>query len=255
MRKLIHFLLIFSWGWTHAQWEGETANVMEPGRREVGFFTPLRLGLKNGSEISINKFLLLPSVSYKTEMSQFLGWKRAYRLQIAYPTAAMRWLQSPIGMKLGEPDMFALISPEFTIPQMLSVYGEMIGTSGTSEAGQLTLIAGVGIGINGKELPDRYTVDLPILYPRLSVYYNGILIKIGGEYLKQLKGRWSYIMDYDMFLMPGGEGRFSFEHKSLLAWTKNERFRFFFGYKLVAGEYPFGPQAHLFPALDLQFGW
>jgi len=27
------------------------------------------------------------------------------------------------------------------------------------------------------------------------------------------------------------------------------------GYKLIAGEYPFGSQAHLLPALDIQFGW
>jgi len=167
----------------------------------------------------------------------------------------MRWLQSPLGMKLGEPDMFALISPEFTIPQMLSVYGEMMGTKGTPLEGLLSINGGLGIGLNGKELAQRATIDLPIIYPRLSVYYNGFLIKVGSDYFRQLKGRWFYMIDYDMFFMPGGDGRFAFEHKGLLVWSKNEKFRILLGYKLVAGEYPYGSQAHLFPAVDFQFGW
>jgi hypothetical protein len=158
-------------------------------------------------------------------------------------------------MKLGEPDKFALISPEFTIPQMISVYGELMGTTGAPSDGRLSINGGLGIGLNGKELAQRATVDLPIIYPRLSVYYNGILIKIGGEYFRQVKERWSYVIDYDMFLMPGGRGRFAFEQKGLLVWSKSKKFRLLVGYKLIAGEYPFGSQAHLLPALDLQFGW
>jgi len=55
--------------------------------------------------------------------------------------------------------------------------------------------------------------------------------------------------------MPGGRGRYTFEHKMLLVWSKSQKFRFLIGYKLIAGEYPFGAQAHLLPALDVQFGW
>ena len=58
-----------------------------------------------------------------------------------------------------------------------------------------------------------------------------------------------------MFVMPSGRGRYTFEHKMLLVWSKSQKFRFLFGYKLIAGEYPFGIQAHLLPALDIQFGW
>ena len=58
-----------------------------------------------------------------------------------------------------------------------------------------------------------------------------------------------------MVFMPGGKGRYAFEHKGLMVWTKSRKFRIHFGYKLIAGEYPFGAQAHLFPFLDFQFGW
>ena len=255
MKKIIQIILFISLGLAGPQWEDKSAGLLSPGRREIGIFSPFRMGLTNGSEISVNKFLLLPSVAYKTNLSQFHKWKMAYRIQVAYPTMAMRWIQSPLGMKLGEPDMFALISPEFTIPQMISVYGELMGTTGAPSDGRLSINGGLGIGLNGKELAQRATVDLPIIYPRLSVYYNGILIKIGGEYFRQVKERWSYVLDYDMFLMPGDRGRFAFEQKGLLVWSKSQKFRLLFGYKLIAGEYPFGSQAHLLPALDLQFGW
>ena len=55
--------------------------------------------------------------------------------------------------------------------------------------------------------------------------------------------------------MPNGRGRYAFEHKGILMLSKSKKFRMLFGYKLNAGEYPFGVQAHLLPVLDFQFGW
>ena len=167
----------------------------------------------------------------------------------------MKWLQSPLGNELGDPNMFALISPEFNIPQMISIYGELIATAGSNHKGRLTLNAGAGFSINGKSLSDEATIDLPIAYPRLSVYFNGLLLKLGGEYYRQINEKLFYVVDYDMFLMPNDRGRYAFEHKSALIWSKNKNFRVLLGYKLIAGEYPFGAQAHLLPSLDFQFGW
>ena len=96
---------------------------------------------------------------------------------------------------------------------------------------------------------------MPIAYPRLSVYFNGLLLKLGGEYYRQINEKLFYVVDYDMFLMPNDKGRYAFEHKSALIWSKNKNFRVLLGYKLIAGEYPFGAQAHLLPSLDFQFGW
>tara|TARA_B100000530_G_C15635945_1_gene360223 strand:+ start:63 stop:539 length:477 start_codon:yes stop_codon:yes gene_type:complete len=158
-------------------------------------------------------------------------------------------------MELGDPNMFALISPEFNIPQMLSFYTEIIGTTGSITNGRLTLNGGIGFSLNGKDLSDDATIDLPIIYPRLSIYYNQILVKMGGEYNKQITDKISYLIDYDMYLMPNGRGRYAFEQKGLIVWERTEKFRILFGYKLIAGEYPFGTQAHFLPLLDLQFGW
>ena len=249
-----YFTVILFFGILTAQWTGGSANLIEPGRKEIGLFSPIYIGLNNGKELSINKFLLMPNISLKEERALIGQWKMAQKFQIEYPTIGLKWLQSPLGMELGEPDMFALISPQFDIPQMVSAYAELIGTRGSEKIGRVTIRGGVALSL-GEKIAEDGTIDLPIIYPRLSVYYNGIAIKVGGEYYRQTKGRWSYLIDYDMFLMPGGRGRYSFEHKGMLIWSKSEKFRILTGYKLIAGEYPFGSQAHLLPALDIQFGW
>ena len=253
VKKIILFIFIISV--TNAQWEYETATVIDKGRKEVGVFSPFRIGLQNGMELSINKFILMPSISIKQSRPPFNQWSMAQKLQLSYPSIGMKWLQSPLGKELGGPDMFALISPEFDIPQMISIYGELIATSGSNQKGRLTLNGGGGFSINGKNLSDDATIDLPIAYPRLSIYFNGFLFKLGGEYYRQINEKLFYVIDYDMFLMPNGRGRYAFEHKSALIWSKNKRFRALLGYKLIAGEYPFGTQAHLLPVLDFQFGW
>ena len=253
MKKIIFFLFIISV--TNAQWRYETASIIDKGRKEVGLFSPFRVGLQNGMELSINKFILIPTVSIKQSRPSFNQWSMAQKFQLSYPSAGMKWLQSPLGQELGEPDMFALISPEFDIPQMVSIYGELIATSGSNQKGRLTLNGGGGFSINGKNLSDDATIDLPIAYPRLSIYFNGLLFKLGGEYYKKINTTLFYVVDYDMFLMPNVRGRYAFEHKSALIWSKNQKFRLLLGYKLIAGEYPFGPQAHLLPVLDFQFGW
>ena len=54
------------------------------------------------------------------------------------------------------------------------------------QKGRLTLNGGGGFSINGKNLSGDATIDLPIAYPRLSIYFNGFLFKLGGEYYRQI---------------------------------------------------------------------
>ena len=251
--KIVHLLFIFSF--ISAQWSSESAHLLEKNRKEVGLFTPFKMGMNNGSELSINKFLMMPSVSLKQEMIMYNSWKMARIFRIEYPTPGLKWLQSPLGLEMGAPNKFSLISTQFSIPQMLSFYTEIIGTKGSVKSGQLSLNAGIGVALNGKELSDDATIDLPIIYPRLSVYYNDFIIKSGGGYYRQLTDKLYYLIDYDMYLMPGGRGRYAFEQQGLAAWQNSNKFRLSFGYKLIAGEYPFGAQAHLFPTINIQFGW
>tara|TARA_B100001778_G_scaffold334670_1_gene347067 strand:+ start:339 stop:1097 length:759 start_codon:yes stop_codon:yes gene_type:complete len=247
--------LLFLFSFISAQLSGESAYILEKNRKEVGIFTPFKMGLNNGGELSIHKFLLMPSISLKQEMSMFNSWKMARKFRAEYPTPGLKWIQSPLGGEMGDPNMFSLISTQFTIPHMLSFFTEFIGTKGSVKSGQLSLSAGAGIALNTKDLSNDATIDLPIIYPRLSIYYNDFVVLSGAEYLRQISDRLYYLIDYDMYLMPGSVGRYSFEQQSLLVWQKNSKINLSFGYKLVVGEYPFGGQAHLLPNINLKFGW
>lgn len=251
MKKSIFILLL---SFAQGQWTGETGSLVLENRIEIGFFSPFKMRLKSGNELSINKFLLMPNISIKQKRPNIQNWFMFQRFQLEYPTQGMKWLQSPLGKKLGDPNMFALISPQFKIPHMLSLYGELIGTKSLGENGTITMNFGLGIALNNEGLSKEGTIDLPIIFPRLSVYYNGLILKLGGEYIYQANSLWSYLVDYDMFFMPGGIGRYAFEQKGMLIWSKNEKLRILAGYKLIAGEYPFGGQSHLLPAIDVQFG-
>ena len=165
--KLIKFTFIFLLiSIVDAQWESRTAFTIEKGRKEIGLLSPLRIGLQNGSELVINKFLLMPNISIKQGRPAFNQWSMAQRFQIEYPSLGMKWLQSPLGMELGDPNMFALISPEFNIPQMLSFYTEIIGTTGSITNGRLTLNGGIG-----------FTED-PNIYIKSDTGYNAKMIPV-----------------------------------------------------------------------------
>ncbi len=237
-------------------WSAGSAHLLPKGRKEIGFFQPYRYGLSGTTEISTYKLftVIMPNVVVKIARNNRWGWNVATRHGFIYATPLLRRLQSPLGMELGEPDKFALISPEFDIPQMVSIYNEILATRTIRNGAQLTVKGGLGLAIVGGELERSSTIDLPLIFPRLSVYYNKAVLRVGADMVGTWKGHWSYLIDYDLFLMPGGHEVYAFEHKGLIFWTKSDRFRLLLGYKLVAGEYPFGTQAHLFPILDLQWG-
>lgn len=261
VRRIIGVALLFGIVISQAinervSWSGGTAHLLSKGRMEIGIFQPFRYGLSGTVEISSYKLssLLLPNVVIKIARNNFQGWNIATRHGFIYATPLLRWLQSPLGMELGEPDKFALISPEFYIPQMVSIHNEILATRIIRGGVQLTIKGGLALAIVGGDLDRSSTIDLPLIFPRLSVYYNKALLRIGTDILGNLRGGWAYFIDYDLFLMPGARQVYAFEHKGLFIWSKSDRFRLLFGYKLVAGEYPFGTQAHLFPVFDLQWG-
>lgn len=238
-------------------WSEGTAHLLPPGQKEMGFFQPFRYGYSGTLEISTYKLstLIIPNISVKRAWNSYKSWDLATRHGLVYPTLLLRKLQSPLGMKLGDPDKFALISPEFKIPQMIALHNGILASRILRNGQLLTIKGSLDLAFLGGKLDRRTTIDLPLIFPRLSVFYNKLLFRFGSDLAGSLTERWSYLLDYDLFLMPGGHEFYILEHKGLLIWTKSDRFRVLAGYKLSAGEYPFGVQAHLLPALDFQWGF
>jgi hypothetical protein len=230
----------------------DSAKPLEKGEWEIGIIKPIRFGLGNGREIFTYKLLTLkmPNVSYKKLRWRKSDWDISTRHSLYYPTPFLKWLQSPLGMELGGPNMFALISPEFDIPHMVSIWNSVIATREIIENVHFTGIAEFGIAFGANELAKESTVDLPFIFTRLAVYYNGAVVKMGSSIHSKINKHWGYVVSGEAFLMPGAPGEFAFENTSQIEWERHSGFRVLFGYKLIYGEYPFGGQAHIFPAFD-----
>ena len=104
------FPLLFIFSIISAQWSSESAHLLEKNRKEIGLLSPYKMALNNGSEIGVNKFLLMPSIYVKQEISMYNSWKMARKFRTEYPTPGLKWIQSPLGKEMGDPNMFSLIS-------------------------------------------------------------------------------------------------------------------------------------------------
>ena len=128
------------------------------------------------------------------------------------------------------------------------------------------LLLGILLGLGGSELNSLSTIDVPLAYPRLAVYYNGWGVRLGADYIKTLAGKWSGLIDGDIFLYPGSNNGLFYESKILLIWTNNSQLRIMAGYKITYGKYPFGSHWQIvppqlptlppgLPMIDIQISW
>jgi len=232
----------------HKNWHSGTALLLPEGRMEIGIFQPLRYGWSKSIEFTIHPLaaFIIPNLSMKWSHGQKNGYIYATRHSISYPTLLLR--------AVSKEGIGGLISPEFEIPHIVSIYNEIIMSKAISANHLLSYKAGIAFALKSADLDERATIDLPIIFPRTAAYYHGYNFLIGGDLQGKFFQKWNYLFDADLFYTPDGEENFAFEHKVLLLWNKSERFQVCLGYKLVYGEYPFGRQWHLLlPIVDLQW--
>lgn len=231
-------------------WSLGTAYLLPRGRLEIGLFQPLRYGWSESLEFATHPlvFIKMPNLSLKWSHDSYCGFFFATRHNIYYPTPLLR--------TLAREDIGGLISPEFDIPNMVSFNNEILVTKQILTNHLLTGKAGFSFALKSGDLDERTTIDLPLVFPRLSVYYHGYGFRFGSDLQGKIGRRWNYLVDWDLFYIPEAEEDMAFEHKAMFLWNKSHRFQLCFGYKLVYGEYPFGTQWHLLaPIFDLQWAW
>ena len=240
-------------------WSLGTAYSLNKGQWETGLFQPLRYGLSDNKDIAVHPFfaVMIPNFMIKQTWKEINDWTIATRHSAYYPTPL---LQSITGA-----GKFKIVSGQFEFPNLIGVNNEMLATK-VIGSGLFTAKAGLLLGLGGSDLNPLSTIDVPLVYPRLSVYYNGWGLRFGADYATSLTGRWSGFIDGDLFLYPGSSYGLFYESKILLIWTKNHRFRLMLGYKITYGEYPHGahwqiipPKLPTFsngwPLIDIQISW
>ena len=240
-------------------WSLGTAYSLNKGQWESGLFQPLRYGISDNKDIAVHPIfaVMIPNIMVKQTWKEVNDWTVASRHSVYYPTPL---LQSITGA-----GKFKIVSSQFEFPNLIGINNEMLATRALS-GGLLTVKAGALLGLGGRDLNPLSSIDVPLVYPRLSVYYNGWGLRFGADYSRPLTGRWSGFVDGDLFLYPGNSYGLFYESKVLLIWTKSNRFRLMLGYKITYGEYPYGahwqilpPKLPTFssgwPLIDVQISW
>ena len=261
MKTILIIIFFLSGVFAQGEWLPGTAYTLPQGQWEVGIFHPVRWGQKDNREISFFKLtsFLMPNLTVKQRWAQKNEWTISTSHSFYYPTPLLKKLQSPLGMDIGEPNMFALISPEFEIPHMVSFGNSFVASKSLSDNKILTVNVKFSFAMGGSNLAKESTIDLPLVYHRLAVYYNGWLLRFGSDLNGQIGEKLSYLIDGDYILIPGMKGYFTLEHKGMLFWEKSSTFQVSIGYKLIYGLYPDGypnnniTRFHVLPLLDLQW--
>ena len=219
------------------------------GNFETGLFQPLRYGLSENIEISTHPVLMffIPNLAVQKRHPNWVGLTLVSRHSLVVPT--------PLLKMVTKKGVGGFISPEFDIPLMIALKNEIQLKRTLNDSWLLSGTAGLTLAYCSKKLDKRTTIDLPVVFPRLGVFYNryGVNFRLGfaGSLLPKL----DLLTDLNVLFLPGMEEGFAFEHKNLLTWTLSNRTDIQIGYKLIFGEYPFGIQWHLLPLLDFLWHW
>lgn len=230
-------------------WTGGTAFTVQKHRWELGLFTASRYGLTRNLEISAHPvmFLVMPRVKLKVAWGEPSGFKIATEHGIFYPTIFLNLVATK--------GTGGLTSPEFDYPQMFAIGNSLLVSYKPFKYALLTANAGVAFSLKSGPLDPRSTIDLPVIYPRLAVFYNQPEFEIGIDFRGKFIPRFGWLFNVQNFILCGTEENFFLENKGLLAYTsKKETLRIEAGYKLCFGRYPAGPQWNLMPFFDLIFG-
>jgi hypothetical protein len=149
-----------------------------------------------------------------------------------------------------------LISPEFEIPFMLSVSNRMLVSYHPFFKALLTAQVGFVFAVKAASPDRRTTIDLPVIYPRFAVFYDQPVVESGIDFRGHLTPLFGWLFAVKNFMVCREKENYFMENKGMAVYmSKRGTLRMEAGYKLCFGRYPYGPQWHLLPALDLFIGF
>lgn len=165
--------------------------------------------------------------------------------KISYPSLMLNFVKKE--------GTLGIISNEFEIPQMIAIGNGILYSSSFGQDSYWTAKAGIEFSLGGSELDDRTAIDLPVVAPRDEVYYRNYGFNVALSVESHFAGKFRYVVMTEGFLFPADGSRFYWENSLKLVWKISNKFELCGGAFLAYGQYEFGNQWHLLPALD--FNW
>jgi hypothetical protein len=249
-------LIVLAGSLLHAQdttalrnyWSFGTSYLMPHHKWESGIAQPFRYGLSEKYEIHSNALELpvFPNIGIKIAQ----GFKNSVAFAsdhvISYPTVFMNAASSK--------GTGGLISPQYYIPSIISIYNAFMATKPIGSSAFLTAFLGYSFAIRSSKPDPMATIDLPLVYPRMAHYYEGSTFRLGMTYKSSLGKKWLYEDGFEIFYVTRPDNNFFFENTGSLMWVMSRTFRIKGGYSLSYGRYPYGTMWQLWPAIDFVFG-
>lgn len=231
------------------KWSYNTAYLMPAGKWESGIFQPFRYGINNKLEAYTNVLMLplIPGAGVKIALETKNKFVFASEHSLSIPTPFLNFVsRKGIG---------GLISPEYNFPFILSVNNTLLVSRKTTSSVMASAFIGYIFALRGDKLDPQSTIDLPLFYPRMSQYYKGTSIRLGGAVKGSLDSKWFCEENLQAFLITRPDNNFFFENSGTIMFAFARSLRIRGGYVLAYGKYPYViPKWQLWPTLDLVFG-
>jgi hypothetical protein len=252
MKKILSFLLIlFITTQINAQnlkWADNSTHTLEKGRKEIGLFSPLKIGLKDSMELTVFPvwFFVLPNIELKKYWFTIAEMRIASNHKISYPT-----LLYNIVSKRGTGG----ILPETSvIPQMFKLNNSIMIGRDFSKYLNLTFTLGIDmcLSFGNSDFPD---VEYHLIYPRTYSYNHLVTPYASADFTGDIIPNLYYNYDNTVFLFTDDNPGFIMEQKFKLQWNINNKWAMKAGTLFTYGDYPFGKGNAWYPIVDILYGF
>lgn len=224
-------------------WSYKTAHCLPAKSWEYSITGPLRYGISNRVELQTNPLanIVMPNLAARVHIGHATAYTLATEHKLTYYTSFLKFLQ---GKGTG-----ALIPPTADIPAIWMLSNSVAITKPigkTIATSQLTL----NLSLRSKPMSKLYTVDIAMIYPRFAPIFNGPTFKWSNNVQGKLYHKFNYLVSADIYKVMAKDHNFFFEAGAHALWAPSARVNISAGTKLVYGNYPFGHQWNLIPAVN-----
>lgn len=245
--------------------------VIDVENHKIGIFHQYKYQFSDNIEIGTHPiaFLVNPNISVRIKHKKqyidiFSNVLKIDAKNKSFYTHHSMYVPTGLFNMLKKEGMFGFISPEFSdFPIMISFKNEA-EIFIDEDLYDISIKTGFTYGFSAKKLDQRSTIDLPIIYPRMLVYYpeSNYNLNYNVGFKRKLAEKWHIFTNINGMIYPQLDEGFFIENKGLLIWDYSKNIEMQFGYKLVYGEYPFGDMTHVLPfsiipipLIDIVWSW
>lgn len=231
--------------------------IPETNNYYLSLFTFSEYTFSENLSLSLNplSFFISPSVELKYSFYKDADLAFSSLHSVNYPTLLLSLVKSS--------GAGGFISPEFEIPNMVSVSNGLISTFKIDSLNYISAMILIDFALNNNDLNPATSIDLPVIFPRTAVLYKSLGISFTCISENYIDKNFNFDGSVTLFSFPltatkiddeypeHSNMRYFAEINTNLVWKVSKKVNIIGGAKLCYGEYPFGGKWHLLPNINL----